>query len=242
MSTQKLMLADSWDQENRIIETEIKRIAASGRQLRILEAGCGQEWPLSLREVDYTLTGLDLDKDALEIRLNSKRDLHTAVVGDLRTAEFAEASFDVIYSAFVLEHIAGAETVLRNFKKWLRSGGIIVLRLPNPESVHGFITRVTPHWFHVLFYRHVLQLKNAGQPGYGPYPVHYDAVIWRKGIKRLRINNGLVILAENGDGYIKPGQGLVKVFVGLFKKVIKWLSLGRLDDSHTNLLYVIQKQ
>lgn len=242
MSLERLKLTDSWEQDNKIMEAHIKRLATPGVQLQILEAGCGQAWPLDLSGVDYSLTGLDIDKDALEIRVNKIQDLHKGIVGDLRTADFPDASFDVIYCSFVLEHVPGAETVMHNFKQWIKPGGIIILRIPDPESVHGVITRVTPHWFHVLYYRLVLRRRNAGQPGYGPYPVHYDSVIWRSGIHGFCNKNGLVVLAEYGDAYIEPGRGLLKGLINVFKKITSLLSLGHFDHRHTNLMYVIQKQ
>src|SRR6185437_11416268 len=79
------------------------RLNALGGPLRILEAGCGRDWPLHV-SVPYTLTGLDLDPDALAART----DLDEAIIGDLRTAELPAHSFDVVYSAFVLEHVSGA--------------------------------------------------------------------------------------------------------------------------------------
>lgn len=41
-------------------------------------------------------------------------------------------------------------------------GGQIVVAAPNPYSVKGFVTRYTPHWFHVWYYRHVLHRPQAG--------------------------------------------------------------------------------
>jgi SAM-dependent methyltransferase len=241
-SDRRLELVSSWERNNEIMESHIRNIAPPGRQLQILEAGCGQAWPIDLRGVDYVLTGLDLDKTALDLRLNNSKDLHKAIVGDLRTVTLPEASFDVIYSSFVLEHIAGAESVMHSFRQWIKPGGIIVLRVPDPQSVQGFVTRVTPHWFHVLYYRLVLKQPLAGTAGYAPYPVHYDPVIWRDGMKEFCQRNGLKILAEYGDGYLKPGKGLVKGIISAVKRAVSALSLGRLDYRHTNLLYILQRE
>ena len=43
-------------------ESEVLR----GRELQILEAGCGRKWPIDLSGVRYRLTGVDLDAKALE--------------------------------------------------------------------------------------------------------------------------------------------------------------------------------
>ena len=39
------------------------------RALNILEAGCGRRWQLDLSDIRYTLTGVDLDNNALDNRL-----------------------------------------------------------------------------------------------------------------------------------------------------------------------------
>ena len=94
--TTELLFADDMI---KMLETQLN---AMPQELRILEAGCGRSWPLKLSR-PYQLTGIDMDQAALSAR----KDLNSAVVGDLRTAEFAERSFDVIYSSYVLEHIRG---------------------------------------------------------------------------------------------------------------------------------------
>jgi hypothetical protein len=48
----------------------VKQEAGSKGELNILEAGCGREWPIKLGDVPYTLTGVDLDQNALDIRKN----------------------------------------------------------------------------------------------------------------------------------------------------------------------------
>ena len=131
-------------------------IDAYGDGITILEADCGRALPLGL-SVTYTLVGLDLDEDALRLRVAHQRDLDDYRVGDLRDADFAPASFDVIYCSYVLEHVTGVERVLDNFARWIRPGGLIVLRIPDKDSVYSFVARSTPHWFHVLFCKYVNQ-------------------------------------------------------------------------------------
>ena len=138
----------SSDQNDRLIERWIKQKAVPGRPLDILEAGCGQAWWLDLRPVPYVLCGVDVDRKALEIRKFEKGDLHEIIEGDLRTVNLAPERFDVIYCSFVLEHVDEADVVLENFARWLKPGGLLIVRVPDPHSVRGFVTRITPHWFH----------------------------------------------------------------------------------------------
>lgn len=237
-----LVVINDWKNLKEKIENHIKGEGSSGQTIQILEAGCGQRWGPNLAEVSYYLTGVDLDKAALEIRKNIVNDLDEIIEGDLRSVRLQQNCYDVIYNSYVLEHIKGAEEVLKNFILWLKPGGIIVLNIPDPNSVWGFITRLTPHWFHVLFYRNVLGISTAGMVGYGPYPVYYDPVVSRKGISDFCSRNNLSILAEYGDGYSRPGKGIVRLLIHIFKKVVSFLSLGHLSSKHTNLTYVLQKK
>jgi len=145
----KVKLIENRDEEKKLLAKCIRQMARSGYPLNILEAGCGRQWPLDQHGVLFTLTGVDINEDALEYR--KANDLHKAIVGDLRTINIEECEYDVIYSSFVFEHIDGAEHVLNNFMRWLKPGGILIIKVPDRNSVHGFITRVTPFWFHIFY-------------------------------------------------------------------------------------------
>ncbi len=47
----------------------------------------------------------------MRMRLEEAGDLDEAIVGDLRTASLTPASYDVVFSSFVLEHVEGVEDV-----------------------------------------------------------------------------------------------------------------------------------
>lgn len=230
----------SWKQEMTFIESSIKERAVNENTLYILEAGCGRKWGLDLEGIRYVLVGVDMDRAALETRKNVLKDLHEMIEGDLRYVELPDGKFDVIYSSFVLEHIEGAELVLKNFVKWLKPDGIIIIRIPDPNSVYGFVTRMTPHWFHVLFKRRILGLPNAGKPGHGPYPTYYDPVVSRSGIRDFCQRHRLEIKAEYGDGYFRSARGLTAFSITVFKRMVHLASFGFLSWRHTNLLYVLQ--
>jgi SAM-dependent methyltransferase len=234
-------LTKNYEQEVKIIEEYIKGIYVHEELLQILEAGCGQSWTPCLDDIKYVLTGVDLDRAALDIRINVINDLHEVVEGDLTTVILPDHKYDVIYNSYVLEHINGAEQVLKNFVRWIKPGGLIIILIPDPDSVAGFITRVTPHWFHVFYYR-LLGSKTAGKPGFPPYPVHFDSVVSRKGIRDFCSGNNLVILAEYGDGYIRPGNGIIKYCIHLFKLLVGVISLGKFSSNHTNLLYILKQK
>ena len=208
-----------------------ERLEALPGPLRILEAGCGRHWPLEL-SVPYRLTGLDLDEDALAAR----KDLDQAVVGDLRTVQFPPRSFDVIYNAFVLEHVSGAQHVLERFVRWLAPGGMLIIKIPDRDSAYGFLTRMTPFWTHVMVYRYLLGYRWAGKPGHGPYRTYYDRVVSERGLREFCGRNGL------------PAPELYRMCsyansrpVRLAAFLTSMASGGRLSWRHNNLLLIVRK-
>ncbi len=212
-----------------------------GRPLRILEAGCGRRWQLDLGGIPIHLTGIDLDGDAVRLRVERHDDLDVAVVADLRTVDLPDASFDVVFSSFVLEHVAGAAELLDRFVSWLRPGGLLLLRLPDRDSVYGFVARHTPHRLHVAFRRHVIGMPAAGTAGHGPYPVVYDRVVSRRGMHAYARRNDLRILHEHGSAVYLERSGRYRPFVAATTRLVGAVSAGRLASDHNNLLYVLAK-
>ena len=229
------------EEESELLANAIKKLARSDSPLEILEAGCGNAWLLDLGDLSYRLTGLDLDADALRIRQTERKDLHEAIIGDLHTVDLKGRQYDVIFNSFVLEHVTEAEKILDNFYEWLRPGGILILKLPDRESVYGFITRTTPHWVHVMYKKYVEGVKNAGKPGYTPYRTIYEKVVSRTGIREWAAKRGLAVSEEFGANYFVDGLGLLTLPIKTIIRSVNILSRGDLAADHTNLTYVLIK-
>ena len=199
----------STDEEHEAISAILRQRAGQG-EFDILEAGCGRKWRFELNGARFRITGVDSDERALEVRKNTEKDLDVSILGDLRKIDLRDRSFDVVYSAYVLEHIEGAEAVLEKFVAWLKPGGLMILYIPDRESVYGFLAKVTPQFFHVFFYRYILGQKNAGRPGFNPYPTYYDDVVSRRGIAEFAEKHRMKIVEE--FGYYRPG-GLAEMIL-----------------------------
>jgi SAM-dependent methyltransferase len=227
-----------------IAQLQVDAIMALGSNhpLAILEAGCGQCWLIDLAGLEYRLTGIDLDPAALELRKDRFRDLDDAICGDLCLVELPEDSFDVVYSSFVLEHIPRADLALANFVKWLKPGGVLILRLPDPASARAFLARVLPYRLHVWYFRFVYGDKNAGKPGHAPYPTFYHPLIRRESLCNFLHSRGMSVLGCYGDGFRREGANWLQRFIfrGLVR-VTALLSFGQLTADHIDLLYVATK-
>ncbi len=210
--------------------------------VKILEAGCGKNWSLKLTGLDYTVVGLDSSKDALEVRMSTYADLDEAIVGDLTTVELGSSQYDMVYCSYVLEHVPGAEKVLDKFFDWLKPQGILVLLIPDRDTVYGFITRFTPFWFHVLYYRYIRKKPHAGKKGSGPFPTYYDRVVSLRGIQAYCARHGYKIRMEKkSDIPIRKIFGRLAPLCVLLFKMMEMMSFGKLATSHNNLLFVIEK-
>ena len=239
----RLVQASSYEEIDRL---QSEAILAHGRHLghplAILEAGCGQRWTIDLTGLVYTLTGIDLDPAALELRKTHARDLDVGICGDLCSVELAEASFDVVYSSFVLEHVPRADIALHNLVKWLKPGGLLILRLPDPTTVRGFFARSLPFWAHVWYYRYVNGVKSAGLPGHAPFPASYHPVIGRERLCAFLAARGVACVACYGDGFRREGSSnAVNAIIKGMSKLAALLSFGRLNADYADALYIAVK-
>lgn len=235
-----MKLLKDQNQECELFGNYIKKKADGGGQLNILEAGCGRFWPINMTGVRYSLTGVDSNKNALEIRQIQQNDLDEIIIGDLRYIKLEKNKYDIIWSSFVLEHVDGAEQVLNNFVRWLKPGGFLLLRFPARNSAYGFITRITPFWFHVFYKKYILGCKNAGKPGWDPFPTYYDKVLSRKEFHEFCKKQGLVIREEYGTNFTKTN--FFTLLEHSLVKIIHIISLGKLASDYNNLTYILEKK
>jgi SAM-dependent methyltransferase len=236
-----LTVYDDGPIQRRMIAEALTDLAVDGVALRVLEAGCGQQWPIDVARYQLHITGIDLDAEAMRIRRQRHNDLDVEIVGDLRSVDLPQAAFDVVYCSFVLEHIDGAEQVLDRLVAATRPGGRVILRIPDGKTIYGFIVRHTPFRAHVLYRRIIGREPNAGKPGHAPYRTYYDPVVSLPGIREYARANDLRIVALFGSNqYLKTfgrARRLVKWLVGTAGK----LTGGRLRGTHNNLVVVLER-
>ena len=142
--------------------------------LRIYEAGGGSTSFLPLNVLRRAhVTVVDIDED--QIRNNDYA--QEAILGDIQTYRFPPNSFDLVICYNVIEHVPDVEAALQGFCEALKPNGMILIGAPNPRSLSGVVTKYSPHWFHVWFYRHIRGDENAGLPGCAPFPTHFHPLV-----------------------------------------------------------------
>ena len=196
-----LELINSKAEEMRLLAAVVRDAHDGARPVRILEAGCGKRWHLDTTPVPLEITGVDIDANVMRIRREHHGDIDHEIVGDIRTVDLPRSAFDVAYSSYMLEHVAGAETVLDRLFDSLVPGGVLIVRVPDGESVYGFCVRHSPHRLHVMYKRYIERKPNAGKPGYAPFPTVYDDVVSLSGLQRFADGHGLTIELAYGTDY-----------------------------------------
>jgi SAM-dependent methyltransferase len=106
---------------------------AGARGLRVLEIGCGMGTDgaqFAAAGADYT--GIDLTEAAID--LARKKFAASALKGEFRVADaekldFADESFDVVYSHGVLHHTPDTEGAIKEIHRVLKTGGRAVVML-----------------------------------------------------------------------------------------------------------------
>jgi ubiquinone/menaquinone biosynthesis C-methylase UbiE len=133
------------------VEWELKRFppAANHRAWRALEIGCGPGRLMKPLSRDFgEIHGVDVSDEMIRLARERLRDIphahvHVAAAGLL---QFADDSFDIVYSYAVYQHIPSRDVVLeymRETQRVLKPGGIFRGQYnslppnPNPNTWHG---------------------------------------------------------------------------------------------------------
>ena len=141
-------------------KTLLNRVLSSclnGRSVSVLEAGGGSR--THLREQMLNIASVTtVDISAEQLARNTYADFK--IEADLEKFE-PERSYDVVIMFQVLEHLQNADRALENLARACADDGFVVVGSPYMRSFSGMVTRFTPHWFHVFFYRRILGWKTA---------------------------------------------------------------------------------
>ena len=159
--------------------------------LAIYEAGGGSTSFLPLEVLRRAhVTVVDIDED--QIRNNDYA--QETILGDVQSHRFAPGSFDLVICYNVIEHVPDVEAALLRFCESLKHGGLILIGAPNPKSLSGVVTKYSPHWFHVWFYRHVRGDNKAGLPGQAPFPTFFHPLVTLPKLEAFARANGLQMI------------------------------------------------
>jgi SAM-dependent methyltransferase len=160
-------------------------------KLAIYEAGGGSTSFLPLSVLNRAhVTVVDIDED--QIRNNDYA--QETILGDVQSYRFQPETFNLVTCYNVIEHLPDVEAALLGFCEALRCGGLILIGAPNPKSLSGVVTKYSPHWFHVWFYRHVRGDRHAGLPGQAPFPTFFHPLVSLSKLEAFAREHGLQVI------------------------------------------------
>lgn len=149
---------------DRIYEATARELSRSAP--RILDFGAGR----GLHEIDLrtdrnTVEGCDVDGAVMVNPL-----LHRATLVRLgEPLPYADASFDLIVSRYVLEHVEHPEIVAAELRRVLAPGGTLLAITPNKYGYVALAASVVPNVLHVA----VLKLVQPGKLPEDTFPTRY---------------------------------------------------------------------
>jgi len=226
-------------ERKRNIQTIIDQLLNTKSHIRVLEAGCGSINKIKFNKNNY-IVGIDISENQLQRNtiINEK------ILGDIQYYDFSPSTFDVIICWDVLEHLPKPKLALFNFFKALKEGGIIILALPNVLSFKGIVTKLTPHWFHLLVYRHIFSRQNVGKNDVGPFKTYLRFSTSSFSIKKLATNNGFEVEYIQTTDALNDwfGQELSRrskslyLYIKGMQKILKLISIGKIGDSDYQII------
>jgi ubiquinone/menaquinone biosynthesis C-methylase UbiE len=114
-----------------------KVLPQSPRDVLVVGCGAGHEAGQLARAFGAATVGIDiLEHSAFDHEGAAPARLLTM---DARQMQFADATFDLVYSFHALEHIPGPERALAEMSRVLRAGGTYLIGTPNKARLVGYV-------------------------------------------------------------------------------------------------------
>jgi SAM-dependent methyltransferase len=222
------------------VQAIVDQEAPRGRQRRVLEAGCGSLSHLALHG-DH-VTGIDISAEQLARNPALAEKIH----GDLERYPLPAAAYDLVISWDVLEHLPAPERALENLARSLAPGGLMILAVPNRDSIKGLVTRLTPHAFHVWAYRRLWGVERAGEGDRAPFRTFLRPAASAHGIRDFARRHELVIRCAMAyeslmQRKLRRDQPLVDLAYRAVGLCTRLVTGGRLDPIPSDLLFVLQR-
>jgi SAM-dependent methyltransferase len=202
----------------------------------VLDAGCGRGKYLTGTTSftrAYKVVGLDnLEK----VRQNSTLDYR--VCGNVNALPFGDASFDIVYGRWLVEHLENPLRVLGEFHRVLKPGGRLTLFTTNLLHYYGAVARVTPQWFHLWFNCRVRKFEAVDI-----FPTYYRANTRWRVRKLLRdvgfSGSGIEISLAEGSSSVLGFNFLLHGLGRAYERVVE--RFESLDSFRMNLIAIARK-
>ena len=172
------------------ISEKVNSLLVGKNSIKLLEAGCGSASYFNFAPETRTV-GIDISQE----QLARNKVIHERILGDLQTYPLPRNEFDVVVCWDVIEHLEKPRDALVNMFNATKPQGFVILGFPNLASLKGIVTKITPLWFHRLFYR-IMKYESR------PFKTYLRVAILPKRVIRFAEANGMSVvyykLTEDG--------------------------------------------
>ena len=168
-------------------------------EFRILDlgAGSGKAGPVNCQGEARIVFGVDPNSC---IKGNSRID--HGVIGLAEHLPFRTASFDLVVSDWVVEHLAQPEEVASEVFRVVKSGGVFVLRTGNLCHYSYAVAAATPYWFHRLVANRVRGIpRDSGDPHATYYRMNSRRAV-RRCLTRAGFVEEEILMVEAEPSYL----------------------------------------
>jgi SAM-dependent methyltransferase len=200
-------------------------------ETKILDVGCGHgDFLKPVYDKTIYSYGIDPDKEALDKNVFIKN----KTVGTIEKLPFESNFFDLVVSAWVLEHLPDPEKAFQEIFRVLKPGGKVIFLTPNVWNYNVWIIRLIPEKFHDFFTK-----KLYNRQEHDTYPKQYRINSVKKIAKILnQIGFKKSQLILNGDPSYISFNTLFFKFACFLEKI---LDLKRLRFMKVHLIGIYEK-
>jgi 2-polyprenyl-3-methyl-5-hydroxy-6-metoxy-1,4-benzoquinol methylase len=122
--------------------------------LSLLEIGPGTgSYMAWAKERGYHVSGYDLAAVDMHPSIEPK----DVQIGSLEDCSFPPATFDIIVSHWVFEHMRSTKPVMEKIKLWLKPGGRVIISVPNSQCFDAKL--FGDDWHHAVVPDHISQFS-----------------------------------------------------------------------------------
>jgi SAM-dependent methyltransferase len=225
------------------IQSEVDRLLPCRPDgVRVLDAGGGKRRHIDLPEPRH-VTVIDIDRAALALN----RHADEKILGNIETHDFDDRAFDLVICWDVLEHVTAPPETARRLADTVAPGGLMLIRGPLEISMKGLLARWTPFWVHVAFHRYFLGAKNAGKPGYAPFPLGEASAADDRHLAEALRGAGLEIVTSRrfeGNHARKLRQTAYPLYA-LYRTagtLVGWFTMGKLGVKETDFFLLASRR
>ena len=120
----------------------------------VLDAGCGAGYGIpTIADDCRAVVGVDISSEALAYSMAfHRRNNIDFAIQSVTNLGFRNEVFDAILSFEVIEHLRNHKAYLRELRRVLRNGGVLLLSTPNKRMMSPGRKKPVWKWHHVEFY------------------------------------------------------------------------------------------